>query len=163
MCLNTNLNDLCLVGPVNAPPTGLSFQNTDAVLPGKGIPKRHFPDNNIGQEGGITVISALCSVTRPTVLNKAFLGCNKQSQSYTFGSLCQAHCRMPENCPCLEEIWNSLISFHRPLSALKGTKVIVYGIPIFISWVHYPDGHSGKATVKNWSWVNWKLTPAMKQ
>ena len=34
--LSTNLNDLHLVRPVNVPPTGLSFQNTDAAIPEKG-------------------------------------------------------------------------------------------------------------------------------
>ena len=36
MWLSTNLNDSHLAGPVNAPPTGLFFQNADAVPLEKG-------------------------------------------------------------------------------------------------------------------------------
>ena len=36
------------------------------------VPKRCFPDNNLGQEGSIALPSALCQEARPTVLNGIF-------------------------------------------------------------------------------------------
>ena len=43
--------------------------------------KRCFPDNNLGQESGIALFSALCWETRPTVLTRSFSRV-KQAKSY---------------------------------------------------------------------------------
>ena len=115
------------------------------------VPKRCFPDNNLGQEGSIALSSDLCWETRPTVL-KGRYSRFKQAKSYLH-ILFLAHSGMPQNCHCLEEIRNS-----RSISAghcwhWRAWWSLLFGTPIFASWVHYPDGHSSKETGENWSFI----------
>ena len=124
MCLSTNLNDSHLVRPVNVPPAGPSFQNTDAVLP-EIVLKRCFPDNNLGQMVVLHSPQLCTKKTDQLSSMEAFLGLSKQNPTYAFWFFFQAHPGMPQNCHCLEKIGNSPIHFYRPLYALRGTVVLV--------------------------------------
>ena len=60
---------------------GLILPECRCCSPRDNVPKRCFPDNNLGQESGIVHLSALCQETRPNVLNRSFSRF-KQAKSY---------------------------------------------------------------------------------
>ena len=79
MCLSTNLNDPHLARPVNTPPTGLSFQNAEAVLLEKIIfPKDVFPTTTKGRR--VVLHSSQHCAKKPDQLSsmEAFLGLSNQ-------------------------------------------------------------------------------------
>ena len=89
------------------------------------VPKRCFPDNNLGQESSTALPSALCQETRSTVLNRSFSRF-KLAKSYLHNA-CSflSPTRNTRQWHCFQWIGNSLIHFHRPLLALKGMVVLV--------------------------------------
>ena len=110
------------------------------------VPKhlRCFLDNNLGQESGIALLSSLCWEIKPTVLNGSFSRF-KQAKSYL---------HMPA-------FFNPTQGCHKTVTALKGFRTpwpistvlcqhwmaqwsLLSGTPIFVSWVHYLDGHPSK-------------------
>ena len=89
------------------------------------VPKRCFPDNNLGQESRITLLSALSQETRPNVLSGSFSRFKQTIYYLPMPAPFQAHPGMPQNCHCLKGIENSKMHICRPLSAPKDPEVLV--------------------------------------
>ena len=114
------------------------------------VPKRCLPDNNIGQEGGIALPSALYWETRPTVLNRSFSRF-KWEKSYLH--ILALVFKPTQGCHKTVIAWRTLGTPWSVSTAPKGTMVLVVWYSYLYKLVHYPDACSSKETVENWSLI----------
>ena len=120
-----------------------------------------FPDNNLGQESSIAVLSVLCWEIRPAILHGSFLDISKQNSNYTY----QLFFESTQGCDKTVTALNRLRT-PQSISAIlcqhwKAQWSLLFVTPSFVSWAYYLDGHPSKGMGKNWSlitktsWPQW--------
>ena len=114
------------------------------------IPKRCFPDNNLGQEGGSTLPSALHWESRPTVLIRSF---SRLKQANPYLHILALLFEPTQGCHKTVTAWRRLGTLWSISTGLcwhwRAWWLLLFGTPIFASWTH--SWWSLKQT--NW----WKL------
>ena len=99
------------------------------------VPKRCFPDNNLGQKCGIAPLSALCQKPDQLSSTEAFLDLSKQNPTHT----CQLFFEPTQGCHKTVTASNrsgTPQSLSVGLCQHQRTQwSLLFGTPIFVSWV----------------------------